>query len=86
MKIEKGVPLTPNGKYQKTAQEMEDGDSVLCTMKEAGSLRMAISKYCDGYKAVMRICRDEFKRSSHGYDQQMYRVWKVKRNNEVGLT
>tara|TARA_Y100000114_G_scaffold31020_1_gene26592 strand:- start:207 stop:446 length:240 start_codon:yes stop_codon:yes gene_type:complete len=79
MKIEKGVPLTPNGKYHKIALEMEDGDSVLCTEKEAGALRMAIVKYCSGYKARMRICRDELKRSEHGHDLQAYRVWKVKK-------
>ena len=86
MKIDKGVPQIPNGKYHRIVLKMEDGDSVLCTKKEAGALRMAIVKYCHGYKASMRICRGEFKRSSHGYNQQIYRVWKVKRNNEVGHT
>ena len=80
MKIDKGVPQIPNGKYHKIALEMEDGDSVSCTKKEAGALRQAIVKYCPNFKARMRICRDEFKRSSHGYNEQMYRVWKVKKD------
>jgi|TARA_Y100000114_G_scaffold61393_1_gene56313 hypothetical protein len=86
MKIDKGVPQIPNGKYHRIVLEMENGDSVLCTKKEAGALRGAIVKYCPGYKARMRICREELKRSEHGYNQQMYRVWKVKTNNEVGHT
>ena len=74
LKIDKGVPQIPNGKYHKIVLEMEDGDSVLCTKKEAGALRQAIIKYCPGYKARMRICREELKN-----DQYMYRVWKVKK-------
>ena len=80
MKIDKGVPLIPNGKYHKIVMEMEDGDSVLCTEKEASALRQAIVKYCAGYKARMRICRDEFKRGEHGHNLQAYRVWKVKKD------
>tara|TARA_R100000700_G_C3056603_1_gene73367 strand:- start:214 stop:459 length:246 start_codon:yes stop_codon:yes gene_type:complete len=80
MKIDKGVPLLPSGKYHKIVLEMEDGDSVLCTEKEAGAFRSTINKYCPGYKAKMRICRDEFKRSEHGHNLQAYRVWKVKKD------
>jgi hypothetical protein len=74
LKIDKGVPQIPNGKYHKIAQEMEDGDSVLLTKKEAGALRQAIYKYCPGYRARWRICKEELK-----LDQHMYRVWKVKK-------
>lgn len=80
MKIEKGVPLTHNGQYHKIVLEMEDGDSVLCTKKEAGALRSTINKYCPGYKARMRICREKLK-----LDQRMYRVWKVKKDEDKDL-
>ena len=74
MKIEKNIPLLPSGKYHRIALEMVDGDSVLCTKKEAGALRMAIIKYCSGYKAKWRAIK------KGKYTHTKYRVWKVKKD------
>jgi hypothetical protein len=73
MKIQKNIPILPRGKYHRIALQMEDGDSVLCTAKEAGALRMAIVKYCPEYKAKWQ---SEKKRK---YEHIRYRVWKVKK-------
>ena len=79
MKIEKNIPITHNGKYHKIVLEMEDGDSVLCTKKEAGAIRQAIYKYCPGYRARMRVDRNA-ERDSATNDYK-YRVWKVKKTD-----
>ena len=82
MKIEKNIPLAPHshhryGKYAKIALDMEDGDSVLCTKKEAHCLRQAIYKYCKGYRPIMRVNEEKRK-----YEHHKYRVWKLKNDEE----
>ena len=79
MKIEKNIPIIHNGKYHTLVEQMEDGDSVLCTKKEAGAIRSTINKYCPGYRARMRVDRNA-ERDSTTNDYK-YRVWKVKKTD-----
>ena len=59
---------------------MEDGDSVLCTKKEANILRQAIYNYCKGYKPVFRV--DKNAECDFTTNNYKYRVWKVKNDEE----
>jgi hypothetical protein len=75
--IEKNIPVLSIqnwGRWSQLASRMEDGDSVLCTKKEAGALRMSIYS-CKGFKPIMRKVRD----TETGEFTGEYRIWKLKK-------
>lgn len=73
MRIEQNIPILPRGKYHRIALQMQDGDSVLCTKKEAGALRQAIYKYCPEYKVKWQT------EKKGKYSHTKIRVWKLKK-------
>lgn len=76
MQIDVGVPIpkrTGRGKWQVLSDEMNVGDSVLLSTKEANTFRATLSNL--GFKSVLR---------TENKDEGLVRVWKSEERNSDG--
>ena len=76
MQIDSGVPIpkrTGRGKWQQLSDQMNVGDSVLLSTKEANTFRATLSNL--GFKTVLR---------TENKDEGLVRVWKSEEKNSDG--
>jgi len=76
MQIDSDVPVpkrTGGGKWQKLSDQMNVGDSVLLSAKEANTFRATL--YNLGFKTVLR---------TENKDEDLVRVWKSEKKNNDG--
>jgi hypothetical protein len=76
MQIDSGVPIpkrTGRGKWQQLSDQMNVGDSVLLSTKEANTFRATLSNL--GFKTVLR---------TENKDEGLVRVWKSEERNSDG--
>ena len=76
MQIDSGVPIpkrTGRGKWQQLSDQMNVGDSVLLTTKEANTFRATLTNL--GFKCVIR---------TENKDEGLVRIWKSEQKNGNG--
>jgi hypothetical protein len=76
MQIDSGVPIpkrTGRGKWQQLSDQMNVGDSVLLSTKEANTFRATLSNL--GFKTVLR---------TENKDEGLVRVWKSEERSSDG--
>ena len=76
MQIDSGVPIpkrTGRGKWQQLSDQMNVGDSVLLTTKEANTFRATLTNL--GFKSVIR---------TENKDEGLVRIWKSEQKDGNG--
>jgi|5_EtaG_2_1085323.scaffolds.fasta_scaffold230393_1 hypothetical protein len=77
-KIEKGIPFPCRGKWNKLAQEMEHGDSILLTSQDSLNLMRAFRNIYA--KEGIFNCVSKKEGEHHQSGCKLVRVWKRKVN------